>query len=113
MRYNVHSPCTFHNRIAKYLGVLVGAALVATLGLPSAVQAQTPAAPTVSRRGNGVAGSDAATITATWGAPLGSMPTDQDAVAARIYRAWRRMGQSDGEGDNRWSNDDFRCTPRE
>ena len=36
MRYNVHSPCAFHNRIAKSLGVLVGAALVATLGLPSA-----------------------------------------------------------------------------
>ena len=47
MRYNVHSPCAFHSRIAKSLGVLVGAALVATLGLPSAAQAQTPAAPTV------------------------------------------------------------------
>ena len=43
MRYNVHSPCAFHSRIAKTLGVLVGAALIATLGLPSAVQAQTPA----------------------------------------------------------------------
>ena len=41
MRYNVHSPCTFHDRIAKTLGVLVGAALIATLGLPSAAQAQT------------------------------------------------------------------------
>ena len=41
MRYNVHSPCAFHSRIAKTLGVLVGAALVATLGLPSAAQAQT------------------------------------------------------------------------
>ena len=41
MRYNVHSPCAFRNRIARYLGVLVGAALVATLGLPSAAQAQT------------------------------------------------------------------------
>ena len=47
MRYNVHSPCAFHSRIAKTLGVLVGAALVATLGLPSAAQAQTPAAPDV------------------------------------------------------------------
>ena len=32
MRYNVHSPCAFHNRIAKSLGVLVAAALVATWG---------------------------------------------------------------------------------
>ena len=53
MRYNVHSPCTFRNRIAKSLGVLVGAALIATLGLPSAVQAQTPAAPTVTGQGDG------------------------------------------------------------
>ena len=55
MRYNVHSPCTFHNRIARYLGVLVAAALVATLGLPSAVQAQTPAAPIGDRHGDGTA----------------------------------------------------------
>ena len=55
MRYNVHSPCAFHNRIAKSLGVLVGAALVATLGLPSAAQAQTPAAPTVTGMGDGTA----------------------------------------------------------
>ena len=41
MRYNVHSPRAFRNRIARYLGVLVAAALVATLGLPSAAQAQT------------------------------------------------------------------------
>ena len=47
MRYTVHTHRTFHHRITKYLGVLVGAALVAVLGLPSAVQAQTPAAPTV------------------------------------------------------------------
>ena len=59
MRYNVHSPCAFRNRIAKTLGVLVGAALVATLGLPSAVQAQTPAAPTVT-------GQETAAPTAPW-----------------------------------------------
>ena len=53
MRYNVHSPCAFRNRIAKSIGVLVGAALVATLGLPSAVQAQTPPAPTVTGTGDG------------------------------------------------------------
>ena len=41
MRYTVLTSRTFHNRITRYLGVLVGAALVATLGLPSAVQAQT------------------------------------------------------------------------
>ena len=44
MRYNVHPP---RNRITRSLGVLVGAALVATLGLPSAAQAQTPSAPKV------------------------------------------------------------------
>ena len=47
MRYNVHQPRAFRNRIARYLGVLVAAALIATLGLPSAAQAQTPAAPVV------------------------------------------------------------------
>ena len=41
MRYNVHSPCAFHNRIAKSIGVLVAAALVAALGMPSVAQAQT------------------------------------------------------------------------
>ena len=96
MRYNVHSPCTFHHRITKYLGVLVGAALVATLGLPSAAQAQTPAAPTVIGTGDGTVGSDG-TLTATWGEPLGTDFRTRS-VAGRIYRAWRRMGQSD-EGD--------------
>ena len=47
MHYSSHPPCAFRNRIARYLGVLVGAALVATLGLPSAVQAQTTGAPMV------------------------------------------------------------------
>ena len=40
MRYTVHTHRTFHHRITKYLGVLVGAALIATLGLPSVAQAQ-------------------------------------------------------------------------
>ena len=53
MRYTVHTHRTFHHRITKDLGVLVAAALVATLGLPSAVQAQTPAAPTVTGTGDG------------------------------------------------------------
>ena len=39
MRYNSHSRA-FRNRIARHLGVLVAAALIATLGLPSAAQAQ-------------------------------------------------------------------------
>ena len=47
MRYTVLTFRTFHHRITKYLGVLVGAALVATLGLPSAVQAQTTSLPDV------------------------------------------------------------------
>ena len=42
MRYTVLTFRTFHNRITKDLGVLVGAALIATLGLPSAAQAQVP-----------------------------------------------------------------------
>ena len=40
MRYNVHPSRAFRNRIARYLGVLVAAALVAVLGLPSVAQAQ-------------------------------------------------------------------------
>ena len=76
MRYTVHTHRTFHHRITKYLGVLVGAALVATLGLPSAVQAQTPAAPTVEGTGDGTVGSDG-TLTAMWGDPLGT-GSDQD-----------------------------------
>ena len=76
MRYNVHSPCAFLNRIAKTLGVLVAAALIATLGLPSAAQAQTPAAPTVEGTGDGTGGAGA-TITASWGQPL-DMDSAQD-----------------------------------
>ena len=76
MRYTVHTHRTFHHRITKYLGVLVGAALVATLGLPSAAQAQTPAAPTVTATGDGSVGSDG-TLTAMWGQPLGT-GSDQD-----------------------------------
>ena len=76
MHYSSHTRRAFCNRIVRYFGVLVAAALVATLGLPSAAQAQTPAAPTVEGTGDGVA-SDAATITATWGPQLKD-PTDQD-----------------------------------
>ena len=46
MRYTVLTSRTFHNRITKYLGVLVGAALLVALGLPGVAQAQVPAAPT-------------------------------------------------------------------
>ena len=63
MHYNVHQPRAFHNRIARYLGVLVAAALVATLGLPSAVQAQTTGAPVVSYDD----GPDAFTVSAPHG----------------------------------------------
>ena len=70
MRYSSHPPRAFRNRIAKSIGVLVGAALVATLGLPSAAQAQTPAAPTVTGTGDGMVGSDG-TLTAMWGNELG------------------------------------------
>ena len=41
MRYTSSHPLAFRNRITRYLGVLVAAALVATLGLPSAAQAQS------------------------------------------------------------------------
>ena len=41
MRYSVHPPRAFRNRIAKSIGVLVAAALVAALGMPSLAQAQT------------------------------------------------------------------------
>ena len=40
MRYTSSHPRTFRNRIAKSIGVLVAAALVAVLGLPTAAQAQ-------------------------------------------------------------------------
>ena len=74
MRYNVHPPRAFRNRVAKSIGVLVGAALVATLLLPTAAQAQTPSAPMVSAgmTGTGEVGSADAALTATWGQPLGT-----------------------------------------
>ena len=68
MRYNVHQS---RNKIGRFLGVLIGAALVATLGLPGAAQAQTPAAPTVTGTGNGMVDSDG-TLTVSWGQPLGT-----------------------------------------
>ena len=40
MRYTSSPPHAFRHRIAKSIGVLVAAALVATLGLPTAAQAQ-------------------------------------------------------------------------
>ena len=97
MRDNVHQS---RNKIGRFLGVLVGAALVATLGLPSAAQAQTPAAPTVDRhRRRPAVGSDG-TLTVMWGQPLGTQ-FRTGSVAARIYRAWRRMGRCDGGRDRR------------
>ena len=42
MRYTVLTSRTFHNRITRHLGVLVAAALVATLGLPGARRRRSP-----------------------------------------------------------------------
>ena len=94
MRYNVHSPCAFHSRIAKSLGVLVGAALVATLILPTAAQAQAPAAPMVS----GSSGAEAA-ITATWGQRLGE-GTKQNGWMIEHTEPWRRLGRCDDDRDH-------------
>ena len=47
MRYNVLTSRMFRNRITRYLGVLVGAALLVALGLPGVAQAQAPATPTI------------------------------------------------------------------
>ena len=94
MRYTVHTHRTFHHRITKYLGVLVASALIATLGLPSAAQAQTPEAPKVKGSGDGtVVGGGA--ITATWGTRDRYRP---DPLEGRIYRAWRTMGRREGAG---------------
>ena len=64
MRYNVHPPRAFRNRIAKYLGVLVVAALIATLGLPSAAQAQT--IPNSEMMDKGIVYTDAKDFTVNW-----------------------------------------------
>ena len=69
MHYSSHPPRAFCNRIARNLGVLVAAALVAALGLPSAAQAQKPAAPTVTGTGDGTSGTPGA-IHAMWGNEL-------------------------------------------
>ena len=53
MRYSVHPFRAFRNRIAKSIGVLVAAALIATLGLPSAAQAQSIANNTANTDGHG------------------------------------------------------------
>ena len=61
MRYSVHPSRAFRNRIAKSIGVLVAAALVATLGLPSAAQAQS-----ISNDGKGIVYDDAMGFDITW-----------------------------------------------
>ena len=48
MRYTSSHPHAFRNRIAKSIGVLVAAALIATLGLPGAAQAQALVGTTIS-----------------------------------------------------------------
>ena len=77
MSYNVHQPRAFRNRSARYLGVLVAAALIATLGLPTAAQAQTPDAPDVEGMGAGTDTDKVGSITASWGQPL-AIGSDQD-----------------------------------
>ena len=94
MRYTVHTHRTFHHRITKYLGVLVASALIATLGLPSAAQAQTPEAPKVTGEGDGKEVGGGA-IKATWGTVTVDGP---DRLEGRIYRAWRTMGRREGAG---------------
>ena len=59
MHYSVHPSRAFRNRIAKSIGVLVATALIATLGLPSAAQAQAIGA-------EGVTFADASGFTVTW-----------------------------------------------
>ena len=51
MRYTSSHPHAFRNRIAKSIGVLVAAALIATLGLPGAAQAQAGVDTTISFAG--------------------------------------------------------------
>ena len=66
MRYTVLTSRTFHNRITRYLGVLVAAALIATLGLPSAAQAQTIPAKGASGEPNGIVYADMTGFTVNW-----------------------------------------------
>ena len=92
MRYNVHSPCAFHNRSVRYLGVLVAAALVATLGLPGAAQAQTPAAPTVLATDGANA-----TINLSWGVPPLTVPNPDPDGAPIIIAGFRVEYAEPGE----------------
>ena len=81
MRYTVLTFRTFHHRIARYLGVLVAASLVATLGLPSVAQAQALNAPMVTHSSSGI------TITWTNMGPLGGavMPNQIDNWILTVY----------------------------
>ena len=100
MRYNVHPPRAFRNRIAKSIGVLVAAALIATLGLPSAAQAQTSA-----RRGAvGDRHSDDGTgFTVTWhDAPAMSAARDMvSSVNNWIVTSPSQTAQNGGTSDER------------
>ena len=75
MHYSSHPPRAFHSRIAKTLGVLVGAALVATLGLPSAAQAQTIPNTVTDGKGNGIVYADLDDFTVNW-VPSTRLDTD-------------------------------------
>ena len=72
MRYNVHQS---RNKIGRFLGVLVAAALVATLGLPSAAQAQTIANNTAINDG-GIMYTDGTGFEITWTTRLASESVD-------------------------------------
>ena len=108
MRYTVLTYRTFHNRIAKSLGVLVGAALVATLGLPSAGPGTDASGADGDRRGRRH-GRRRRHHYRNVGAAAGFQPRW---VAARIYRAWRSMGRCDEDGDF-WPELHERNYPRE
>ena len=75
MRYNVHSPCTFHNRIAKSISGPRRGRAGRDLGLPSAAQAQTPAAPKVTGTGDGTTEDGHGTITVERGGRCLVVPT--------------------------------------
>ena len=105
MHYNVHSPCAFHNRIAKSIGIFVGAALIATLGLPSAAQAQTPDAPKVTGTGDGkVPGGGA--IEAPLGAAVFNGQHKNSAGRELNYCIFTRRGVTGGpfETGHGWGN---------
>ena len=76
MRYTVHPPRAFRNRVAKSIGVLVAAALIATLGLPSAAQAQIIPATAAGSIPQGIVYTDAEDFTINWSPENARLETD-------------------------------------